>query len=95
MTPELSSRNWFGKASAGLILGFTLALGFSGLLSWALGVGETYFSTRGQLTMWSISPVWCGVLGFCFLFRSGARAWGWLALANLFVWLPLMLLRFA
>lgn len=93
MTEELSSRHWFGKASAGLILGFLLALGLSGLLAWALDVGDTYFSTRGQLTMWSIAPVWTGVLGFCFLFRSGGRAWGWLALANAVVWAPLLIGR--
>lgn len=88
-TPQLTSRNWLGKASAGLILGFVLALGLSGLLAWAIGVSDTFFSTRGQLTMWSIAPVWCTVLSLCFLFRSGARAWIVLGLASAIVWAAL------
>lgn len=83
---SLSSRDWFGKASAGLVLGFALALGLSGLLAWAVGVGDTYFSPKGQLAMWVMAPIWCLVLSFCFLFRSGLRAWGWLGLATMVVW---------
>ncbi|PNU02706.1 hypothetical protein A8V01_25895 [Novosphingobium guangzhouense] len=84
--PLLTSRDWLGKASAGLILGFVLALGLSGLLAWAIGVSDTFFSTKGQLAMWSMSPVWCLVLSLCFLFRSGLRAWTMLALASAVVW---------
>jgi hypothetical protein len=90
--PEHSSRDWLGKASAGLILGFALSLGLSGLLAAAIGVGDTYFSTRGQLTMWVIAPLWCGFLSFCFLFRSGRRAWLWLGAATAAVWLALFLM---
>ncbi|MFC0205828.1 hypothetical protein [Novosphingobium soli] len=89
MKTELSSRDWFGKASAGLVLGFALALGLSGLLAWAIGVTDTFFSTKGQLTMWSISPTWCIVLSLCFLFRSGLRAWTVLGLATAAVWIAL------
>lgn len=88
-TKQLSSRDWLGKVTAGLILGFSLALGISGLLAWAIGVGDTFFSTRGQLTMWVIAPIWCAVLSFCFLFRSGLRAWAMLGLATAAVWAAL------
>jgi hypothetical protein len=88
----LTSRNWFGKASAGLIAGFGLAVGLSGLLAWAIGVNDTYFSTKGQLTMWSIAPVWCLTLSFVFLFRSGLRAWAVLGAASGIVWGLLWLL---
>lgn len=91
MKPVLRSQDWFGKVSAALPLGFTLALGSSGLLAWALGVNDTYFSMKGQLTMWSIAPVWAAVVSFCFLFRSAARAWGWLGVANVLVWTLLLL----
>ncbi|WP_232495542.1 hypothetical protein [Novosphingobium kaempferiae] len=84
--PQLTSRDWLGKASAGLILGFVLALGLSGLIAWSIGVSDTFFSTRGQLAMWSMSPVWCLILSLCFLFRSGGRAWGVLGLASVIVW---------
>jgi hypothetical protein len=95
MKQELTSRDWFGKASAGTVLGFVLALGLSGLLMRALGESDTFISTKGQLAMWSIAPVWAGVLSFCFLFGSGLRAWGWLALVNLIVWVLLLMVRFA
>ena len=89
MSEPLTSRNWFGKASAGVILGLAIAVGLSGLLVWALDVENTYFSTKGQLTMWVISPLWCGILSFCFFFTSGARAWLWLGVATALVWLVL------
>lgn len=89
MSTHLASRHWMGNASAGLILGFALALGFSGVLAWAIGVSDTFVSTKGQLTMWSISPVWCIVLSLCFLFRSGLRAWIVLGLTNAVVWAAL------
>ncbi len=82
-TPPLSSRDWFGKATAGLVLGFGLALAVSGLFAW-FGPGGLLGGTgKTQLNMWLMSPVWMLVLAFCFLFPSGRSAWGWLALVNL------------
>lgn len=87
--PELTSRNWLGKATAGAILGYVLALGISGLCYWALGAAGQGLSTRAQFTMWLISPIWCLILSFCFLFRSGLRAWAVLSLCCALVWLAL------
>ncbi|MFC7334633.1 hypothetical protein [Rhodocista pekingensis] len=84
--PALSARDWAGKAAAGLVLGFLLALGASGLLRTLLNAGEPFFSAKGQFSMWMMAPVWALVLSFCFLFRSGLRAWMWLLLANIPVW---------
>lgn len=92
MKRALSSKDWLGKSSAGLILGFLLALGAGGLFKVLGGVGDTFFSTKGQLAMWLMAPVWAGVLSFCFMFRSSARAWGWLGLANLVLWGALYML---
>lgn len=84
--PPLSSRNWFGKASAGLIMGFVLALGLTGAFAW-FGPGEVgYFSAQSQVTMWMMGPLWAGILSFCFLFRTGLRAWLWLGGASALVW---------
>ena len=86
MHRPLSSRDWFGKASAGLILGFILSLGLCGLFG-TMGPGSVdYDSARGQLTMWLTAPLWAGILSGCFLFGSGRRAWAWLAIANVAVW---------
>lgn len=89
MTTQLSSRNWFGKASAGLVLGLAIALGASGLLAAALDLKETNFSLPGQVTMWMMGPVWSFILAFCFLFRSGLRAWTVLGAAAGIIWLVL------
>jgi hypothetical protein len=86
MTQPLTSRNWLGKASAGFLLGLAIAIGISNLLAWALSLKDTYFSLPGQFTMWMISPIWCGVLSFCFLFRTGARAWAVLGIAAAAIW---------
>ena len=83
---EISSRDWLGKGTAGVLLGFVIALGASGLLKLATGVGDTFFSTKGQLSMWLMSPVWALVLSFCFLFTSSRSAWGWLGLAAGLIW---------
>ena len=92
MTQEISSRDWFGKSSAGLVLGFVLAVGAAGLFRQAMGLKEAFFSTQGQFSMWLMSPVWAGVLSFCFLFPSTRAAWGWLGLASGIVWATLFAL---
>lgn len=92
MSKPLSSRDWPGKTAAALILGFALALGCAGLFQQCVDVGNNLFSTKGQFAMWLMSPVWALTLSFCFLFRSGLRAWLWLAAANALVWLPVILL---
>lgn len=79
---RLQSRHWFGKASAGLILGFGLALAGSGLFAWLGPEGIDAGGGKIQFNMWLIAPLWAGVLSFVFLFRDGVRAWAWLALAN-------------
>lgn len=78
-TFEYTSSDWFGKATAGLVLGFGLALALSSLFA-ILAPGSG--GGKLQVTMWMASPIWVTILGFCFLFRSGRAAWGWLGLAN-------------
>jgi hypothetical protein len=84
-------RDWLAKTLAGVLLGFTLAVGCSGLLNWL--VADLPLSGRGQLIMWMIAPVWMGALAGVYFFRSGVRAWGWLAAANLLVFGILALCR--
>ncbi len=92
MKREISSRDWFGKACAGLILGFLLALGISGLFRHLAGVEDAFFSLKGQFAMWMISPVWAGILSFCFLFSSTRSAWVWLGLSNGILWALLFMI---
>ncbi len=89
MSQPLTAKNWFGKATAGFILGLAIAIGLSGIVGWSLGLQDTFVSLPGQFTMWIVSPIWCAILSFCFLFRSGPRAWGVLGLAAGAIWLAL------
>lgn len=79
---RLQSRHWFGKASAGLVLGLGLALVGSGVFAWLGPEGIHAGSGKVQFNMWLIAPIWVGVLSTVFLFRSSVRAWCWLGLAN-------------
>ncbi|THF65106.1 hypothetical protein [Pseudothauera rhizosphaerae] len=73
-------RDWWSKTLAGALLGLSLAFACSGLL--ALALAGLPMGIRGQLAMWSLPPVWLGVLSGVYFFHSGLRAWAWLGAAN-------------
>lgn len=83
---ELTSQGWFGKVSAAVVLGFALTIALTSTFAALFSTGDSYFTAQGQMAMWLVAPIWCAILSFCFFFQSGARAWFWLALANLFAW---------
>lgn len=70
--------DWVLKVSAGVGLGFTLAILCGGLFRHLAPVWTGQF----QLVMWVVPPVWLVVASLVFLFRTGMRAWLWLAAAN-------------
>lgn len=82
----LSSRNWFPKASAGLVLGLSLSLSFVGIFGLLCHASGDPRSPVSQYLMWLVAPVWAAVLGSCFLFRTGWRAWGILGGINVLLW---------
>ena len=95
MSPvELGSRDWFGKVSAALLPGFTLSLALTCTFATLFSKGDAFFTAQGQIAMWLMAPIWCALLSLCFLFRSTARAWAWLATANLFAWTFYAAVRF-
>lgn len=53
-----TGKGWLGKASAGIILGFTLALGISGLFMWITPSGLMAGSGKTQFAMWLVAPIW-------------------------------------
>lgn len=83
--------DWISKTLAGALLGFTLAIGCAGVFSWL--AQDMPMTERGQLAMWMTAPIWLGVLSTVYFFRSGTRAWAWLALANVLVFAPLAVSR--
>lgn len=81
--PRAISPDWLSKTLAGLLLGFTLAIGCAGLFDGL--AGGMPITVRGQLVMWLTAPVWMGVLSGVYFFRSGKRAWALLGGVNLLV----------
>ncbi len=90
---RLSSRHWLGQTSAGVVLGFGLALSLSGLFAWWGPGGIHELGGKNQFNMWLMAPIWTLVLGFVYLFRDSVRAWAWLSLANLISFALLFLAR--
>lgn len=83
---RLTSKDWFGKVSAGLILGFLLSVGITGLIV-KFGIGNVHvFSIQGQFLMWILSPIWVVTFSLCFLYESTIKAWIWLGGLNAVIW---------
>lgn len=78
-----SHSGWLGQGLAGLILGFTLALGVSKLFM--LMTPEMVQTARVQLAMWMVMPVWLTVFAISFLWRRALHAWVMLGILNLAV----------
>lgn len=75
--------DWLSKSLAGLILGFILGVGISGLFMAV--ASDMLGSIKAQLSMWIITPVWLSVLTSVYWFQNGLRAWLWLTLINITV----------
>lgn len=90
---EYTSRNWFGKASAGAVLGLALAIGLTGVYSWVGPGGLAYGTSQPQFAMWMVGFIWPIVLSFCFFFRSGRAAWLWLGGATLLSFVGLFVVK--
>lgn len=86
--------DWWGKASAGAILGLGLALSLVGLYAYLGPGGINDSGGRYSLMRYLEALVWIMVFGFCFLFRNGRAAWAWLGAANLISFAALFACRF-
>lgn len=86
--------DWWTKASAGAILGFSLALSLVGLYAYLGPGGIDAPGGRYSLMRYLEVLVWTAVFGLCFLFRSGRAAWLWLGAANLVAFAALFACRF-
>lgn len=81
--PTSNTLTWVGKSTAGVLLGFTLAVALAaGFALFAPGSLQLY-NGKHQLTMWLTGFLWAFILAGTFLFRDGRRAWLWLGVANL------------
>ncbi|MET0506463.1 MAG: hypothetical protein ABWZ85_14170 [Luteibacter sp.] len=67
------------KTFAGVLLGLPLALALISVTIW-IWPGSSEAVTLP--VMMAFFPLWIGIMGGTYMFRSGARAWIWLAIAN-------------
>lgn len=78
------------KTLAGIVLGLPLSMAVVSLAIW-VWPGSSESVVIPMLTLFF--PLWIGVMAATFLFRSGARAWAWLAVANLGAFAALFLAK--
>lgn len=74
---------WLAKSSAGILLGFTLAVALAACFGLFAPGPLRLYNGKHQLTMWLTGFLWALILAGVFLFRDGRRAWLWLGAANL------------
>ncbi len=84
--------DWWSKSLVGVVLGFCLAVGLVGLFAW-FGPGGINADAKNQFNMWMIAPLWMLILSFSYLFRTGMRAFLWLAGANVLTYSMMFLFR--
>jgi hypothetical protein len=78
------------KTFAGILLGLPLALALIAAAIY-LWPGSSESVTLPFLV--AFFPVWIGIMGATYMFRSGTRAWAWLAVANLAAFSALFLAK--
>ena len=78
------------KTFAGILLGLPLSMAVVSLAVW-LWPHSSESVVIPMLVLFF--PLWIGVMACSFLFRSGARAWAWLAVANLGAFAALFLAK--
>jgi hypothetical protein len=78
------------KTFAGILLGLPLSMA---LVSVAVWVWPRSSESVVIPMMAIFFPLWIGIMAGTYLFRSGVRAWAWLAAANLGTFAALYLVK--
>ena len=86
--------DWWAKTSAGLLLGFGLAMALVGLPAYLVSGGIAAPDGRFTTLRFLMPFLWIAVFSLCYLFRSGRAAWLWLGGANLLAFALLFACRF-
>lgn len=83
---RLNNRQWLTKLVAAIVAGAIFSFGsmaVMGVLCHTTGDPKT---VSAQFLMWLAVLVWLVLIGSCFLFRSGLRAWCVLGGAAILAW---------
>ncbi|NML34355.1 hypothetical protein [Paraburkholderia antibiotica] len=79
--PGSIERDLLARFVAGMLGGFGLAIAASALFA-RFSSGGLDAPSKFHVAMWLVPPLWIAIASASFMFRSGARAFGWLALSN-------------
>lgn len=83
---RLNNRQWATKLMAGLVPGALFSFGCMAVVGRLCHTTGDARTVCAQFLMWMAVVVWLALLGSCFLFRSGVRAWVVMGGAALLVW---------
>ncbi|MGF6711064.1 hypothetical protein QFZ41_002028 [Luteibacter sp. W1I16] len=78
------------KTFAGILLGLPLSMALVAVAIWIWPPSSESVVIPMMVIFF---PLWIGIMAATFLFRSGARAWAWLAVANLAAFAALFLAK--
>ncbi|MFT8328014.1 MULTISPECIES: hypothetical protein [Gluconobacter] len=93
-TPQiLDNRQWIAKVLAAILPGLGLVFAVMAILGRLAGTTGDPRSLPAQALMWLTAVLWVFVLGTCFLFPTGRRAWAVLGGACAVLWGCFLLLR--
>lgn len=84
--------DWISKTLAGILLGYFLAVGVSGVFAW-IGPGGIDAPNKVQFNMWIIPFIWLPMFSLVYLFQTGWRAWLWLGTSNILVYGVLLFIK--
>ena len=83
---RLTNHQWLAKLMAALVAGTLLSLGSMAVLGVLCHANGDARNASSQFLMWFAIMAWFALVGSCFLFRSGLRAWAVLGGAAFVVW---------
>lgn len=83
---RLTNDQWLAKLMAAIVPGALLSLGCMAVLGLFCHASGDARSVSAQFLMWFAIVGWLALVGSCFLFRSGRRAWVMLGGGALVVW---------
>ncbi|WP_415572125.1 hypothetical protein [Gluconobacter sp.] len=89
----LDNRHWVAKVSAAILAGGGMTFAIMAVLGRLIGTNGDPRSLSAQALMWLTAVLWVLVLGTCFLFPTGRRAWVVLGGGCVALWCIFLLLR--
>ncbi len=83
---RLDNRQWLAKLAAAIVPGLLLAFGGMAVVGQLCHTNAEAQTVSAQFLMWLAVLIWVALIGSCFLFRSGLRAWVTLGSAAVIAW---------